>query len=139
MATPFVDTYKRFLNSINDDMFTLMEEIYVEEKLFYYMERAIVKCKKIKKLMNYDSILKQFNETLSIEEINTLVLGMEIEYLNEKVQKQELLRQAIGNRDFNIGSNHLTLKAMKDLKDSKELELHNALISYTYNDFEGYE
>lgn len=140
MPTNFEEIYKRFLNSIDDDMFSLMEEVYVKEKLFFYMERAIaLKCKDIDNVLNYDIDLQQFNTKLSIEEINLIVLGMEIEYLNEQVQKQELMRQAIGNRDFTLGSNHLTLKAIKELKESKELELRNALISYTYNNFEGFE
>lgn len=140
MATPFQDVYDKFLNLIEDYELTLFPDEDLAFLLSNYLSRAISldfkQC--TKDLSDYDEDLKQFNVDLTGEEQWIIANGMVLSWLEPKIKRERLLRDAISDRDYKESSHANQLKELMNLESATREKLHSYIVSYTHNDFDGF-
>jgi len=133
MATTFQDIYNKFLFQVRDLEFDLLEDAELEQLLYNYLENATVEFKQCRKDLNdFDKTLEQFNVNLSIEEIYIVSLGMVLHWLRPKINREELLKQSIGDRDYKLASNWQTLGKLMDREIMIQNNLKNYISKYQY-------
>lgn len=139
MATPFQDIYDKFLSLIDDYTLALITDEELEDLLSNYLSRAISldfkQCRK--DLNNIDKTIKQFNDELSLEEQWIIANGMVLSWLEPKLKRERLLRDAITDRDYKETSHANQLKELMNLEEITKRKLKEYIISYTHNDFDG--
>ena len=137
MSVPFSRIYDKFFYSINDYELLSLAEDETEDILFNYLENSIVEFKKCKKLNNHiDKEMQQFTVDLTLEEIYILSLGMVLSWLSPQINRLNLLRQSLGDRDFKLSSNWHTLNSLRELEYKTRNDLERKITSYTYNNLE---
>jgi len=140
MTTPFQSIYDKFLNLIEDYELALFTDEELSDLLSSYLNRAISldfkQC--IKDLSDYDYVLNQFNVELSDEEQWIIATGMTISWLEPKIKRERLLRDAISDRDYKESSHANQLRELLNLEESTRSKLDGYIISYTHNDFDGF-
>ena len=135
MATPYTDIYTLFLQKIKSyDLANLSSED-LQSLLGGYLHSAIprfqFRC--INDLTDRDDELSQFNVTLGDDEKEILSFYMLIEYLLEKIDTDELLRQGFTNREWNQTSQANHLSGLLDLRTTFKKEVDHLVIEYSYN------
>lgn len=133
--TPYDEVYKYFLRK--PDAYELKEilEENVElgkEYLNEFLESAIPKftyC--TKDLYDKDDILKQFNHQLSGLELEILATLMVVEYLTPILLDENLLKERLGSRDYQIFS---PANLVKEVRETRKLYMDeaNSLMSQYY-------
>lgn len=140
MATPFQDVYDKFLSLIEDYELALFNDIELNFLLSNYLSRAVSldfkQC--TKDLNDYDKNLKQFNVDLTYEEQWIIANGMVLSWLEPKIKRERLLRDAISDRDYKESSHANQLKELLNLESVTRNKLRSYIISYTHNDFDGF-
>lgn len=140
MNTPFQNIYDKFLSLIEDYSMALMPNEDLEYLLHMYLDRAISldfkQCRK--DLSNYDVNLKTFNVKLNSEEEWIIANGMVLSWLETKVKRERLLKEAISDRDYKESSHANQLKELMNLEHKTENRLKQYIIAYTENDFVGF-
>ena len=126
MTTEFNKIYNCFYSKITDDMYMELDkeqtEALLEELLFNalpWFEFPRVN------LQSYDITKKQFNVTLSNEEIHIIATYMVISWIDQQLATIELIRMKYSGSDFKFTSqaNHLArLLTMK--KDYERIGFH---------------
>lgn len=139
MATPFQNIYDKFLNLIEDYELAIIPDDELDYLLFSYLDRAVSldfkQCRK--DLTNYNKELKQFNEDLTGEEQWIIAYGMVLSWLESKIKRERLLRDAISDRDYEESSHANQLKELLNLEESTRKKLTEYILNYTFNDFDG--
>lgn len=139
MATPFQDIYDKFLSLIEDYELTLFTDVELAYLLSNYLSRAVSldfkQC--IKDLTDFDKDLEQFNILLTGEEQWIIANGMVLSWLEPKIKRERLLRDAISDRDYKESSHANQLKELLNLETTTRDKLQGYIISYTHNDFDG--
>ena len=139
MATPFQDIYDKFLNLIDDYELALFKENDLKFLLQNYLSRSVSldfkQC--TKDLTDCDYNLEQFNVDLSGEEQWIIATGMVMSWLEPKIKRERLLRDAISDRDYKESSHANQLKELLNLESATRNKLQSYIISYTHNDFDG--
>lgn len=140
MTTPFQDVYDKFLSLIDDYELALFNDEDLDFLLINYLSRAVSldfkQC--TKDLNDYDKELKQFNVDLTGEEQWIIANGMVLSWLEPKIKRERLLRDAISDRDYKESSHANQLKELMNLESATRLKLHSYIVSYTHNDFDGF-
>lgn len=139
MATPFQNIYDKFLSLIEDYELAIIPDDELDYLLFSYLDRAVSldfkQCRK--DLTNYNKELKQFNEDLTGEEQWIIAYGMVLSWLESKIKRERLLRDAISDRDYEESSHANQLKELLNLEESTRKKLTEYILNYTFNDFDG--
>lgn len=139
MATPFQGIYDKFLSLIDDYELALFNDDELDFLLVNYLSRAVSldfkQC--TKDLTDFDKDLKQFNEVLTNEEQWIIANGMVLSWLEPKIKRERLLRDAISDRDYKESSHANQLKELSNLESATRDKLRSYIISYTHNDFDG--
>lgn len=139
MATPFQDIYDKFLNLIEDYELALFTDVELDFLLSNYLSRAVSldfkQC--TKDLTDYNKETKQFNVDLTGEEQWIIANGMVLSWLEPKIKRERLLRDAISDRDYRESSHANQLKELLNLESTTRDKLKSYIISYTHNDFDG--
>ena len=139
MATPFQGIYDKFLSLIDDYELALFNDDELDFLLVNYLSRAVSldfkQC--TKDLTDFDKELKQFNEVLTSEEQWIIANGMVLSWLEPKIKRERLLRDAISDRDYKESSHANQLKELLNLESATRDKLKGYIISYTHNDFDG--
>lgn len=140
MTTPFKSIYDKFLSLIEDNDLALFDDEDLSRILAGYLSRAISldfkQC--VKDLSDYDEGSEKFNIVLTGEEQWIIATGMTISWLEPKIKRERLLRDAISDRDYRESSHANQLKELLNLEKSTRGKLHEYIISYTHNDFDGF-
>jgi len=133
MATEFKKVYDKFLFQVRDLEFDLFDDAELEQILYNYLENATVEFKQCRNDLNdFDSELGQFNKDLTVEEIYIISLGMVLHWLRPKINREELLKQSIGDRDYKLASNWQTLGKLMDRELMIQSNLRNYISKYQY-------
>lgn len=139
MATPFQNIYDKFLSLIEDYELAIIPDDELDYLLFSYLDRAVSldfkQCRK--DLTNYNKELKQFNEDLTGEEQWIIAYGMVLSWLESKIKRERLLRDAISDRDYEESSHANQLKELLNLEESTRKKLTEYILNYTFNNFDG--
>lgn len=139
MATPFQNIYDKFLSLIEDYELAIIPDDELDYLLFSYLDRAVSldfkQCRK--DLTNYNKELRQFNEDLTGEEQWIIAYGMVLSWLESKIKRERLLRDAISDRDYEESSHANQLKELLNLEESTRKKLTEYILNYTFNDFDG--
>lgn len=109
-----------------------MENEEIENNLETYLKPSIVKFRYCDKLGDRDEELKQFNQDLTDEEQEILAVLMCVEYLTPKLLTDNLLKQSLGAKDYNLYSQANQMKEIRTLRDTLKREADNLMILYTY-------
>ena len=75
MPTPYYIIDNSFLNKITDDYLLTMRDEYLQELIDGFRISSSVKFKQCSKLLDRDDNLKQYNQTLTDEEVEILEIG----------------------------------------------------------------
>lgn len=133
MATSYDNIYARFLPKITDYNFAKMTEAEIEENLETYLKSSIIKFRYCSKLGSRDETTKQFNDSLTDEEQEILAILMCIEYLTPKLLTDDLLKQTLSSKDYNLYSQANHINQIRSLKADFQKEVNSLMILYTFN------
>ena len=140
MATPFQDIYDKFLSLIDDYELAIISDEELDYLLSNYLDRAVSldfkQC--TKDLANYDKELKQFNEDLTSEEQWIIAYGMVLSWIEPKIKRERLMRDAISDRDYQESSHANQLKELLNLEKLTREKLKEYIFNYTLNNFDGF-
>lgn len=139
MSTPFKDIYDKFLSSIDDYELAFFHDDDLSHLLQQYLSKAIYldfkQC--TKDLSEFDAEAELFKVELSIEEQWIIATGMTLSWLEPKIKRERLLRDAISDRDYRESSHALQLRELMNLESTIRDKLHRYIVSYTHNNFDG--
>ncbi len=134
MATSFSEIYNSFLDKITDtDLLTLSDS---NRELFLngLMESASGKFQGIclVDLTDKDEVVKQFNNTLSDEEIDIISTGMIVEWLKPKYFFNDNLKNSLNTKDYNTFSTANLLKEIRETYLNTKKEFTSMINKYSY-------
>ena len=130
--TPFSKVYNRFLTKISDPILLDMFEDDMKDMMKDYLIAAIVKfpqCKK-GKTANFDQ--DQFDESLSMEEIEIYASYMVSEWVKPLINNIQSLKPLMVTRDYQSYSQANHLDKMINLKNDSEADANRMMVRYTY-------
>lgn len=134
MATPFNTVFQRFLNKITDSDLASLPQTNIESIMSEYLQSSIVRFRKCKKdIKNFDLVAQQFNVDLSMEEIEILSLWMKFEWLDQQINRIELLRQSLSSKDYAMYSQANHLQALIGLRSITSNDVHSLMSYYSYD------
>lgn len=142
MSTPFSDIYVKFNVLMEDvNLLSLLDQDDYEELLELFMSKAksvyFKNCKK--DLTDVNNTTKVFNEDLDEQEQWIIAESMRYIWLERKVYNESKLRDRIGVRDYQLHSPANLLDKLISLKKEAKKSLDEILISYSYDEFEGFD
>jgi hypothetical protein len=132
MATLYTAVNQAFLSKITDSWLGGLKDAELGEQCTVYRNTAVAKFSKCRKDLTLQNATG-FIEDLSGEEIEILASFMVLEWLTPQVYSVELIRQALGNREFQLSSQANHLKELKSLRKDTQIEVSKLLVDYTYN------
>jgi hypothetical protein len=140
MATPFDSIFQRFLNKVTDSQLASLPTENLESIMTEFLQSAIVRFRKCKQdLKNFDLNTQQFNADLTLEEIEILSLWMVYEWLNQQINRIELLKQSLSSKDYAMYSQANHLQALTSLRQITQNDVYTLMKYYSYdnNDLTG--
>ncbi|EML6324833.1 MULTISPECIES: hypothetical protein [Bacillus cereus group] len=135
MATPFSEIYKLFLGKIDSYDFAKLTKEELEEDLKDYLDLAIsnfIVCTKDLEDMTDEG----FNEKLTMKEKDILATLMVLEFLKPKMATDELIIQALTDKDIRMTSQANHLKLVMELSKQIERRVQTAMNSYAIRNTE---
>ncbi len=141
MPTPFSSIYTKanilfedaqLLTSLTDEEYSQLLELFLSKAKSLYFKN----CKK--DLTDIDGTLKQFNEDLNNEEEWVLAEGIKLVWLERKLNKEEMLRDKIGNKDYTNHSPGNLIQKLTDLVKESRQTLKDYTIEYSFDGFTGF-
>ena len=133
MSTLYNIIDNSFLNKITDDYLLGLYDGDLQDLIDGYRKSAIPKFKQCKKLQDRDEELKQFNLTLTDEEVEILANLMVLEWLKPQINSIEVLKQTMSTKDYKTFSNANLLNSLIGLRKETLAEIDSLIISYTYS------
>lgn len=134
MGTSFQTIFQRFLNKITDSNLASLLPDTLESIMTEYLQSAIVRFRKCKKnLQDFDLDLQQFNVDLSLEEIEILANWMRFEWLDQQINRIELLKQSLSSKDYAQYSQANHLNSLMNLREVTESGVYKLMNYYSYD------
>jgi hypothetical protein len=138
--TPFTDVFQRFLNKVTDSNLASLLPDTLESIMTEYLRSAIVRFRKCKQnLQDFDVDLQQFNIDLTIEEIEILANWMRLEWIDQQINRIELVKQSLSSKDYAMYSQANHLQSLLSLRDVTSKDNYTLMKYYSYdnNDLSG--
>lgn len=133
MATSFTNVYAIFLGKVRDYSFLKLTQEEAEEDFQQWLISSTTRFKRCKSdLKNHDKEVKQFNNTLSDDEIEILAVLMVTEYLSSILVTSELLKPVMTDADFKIYSQANHIKEISNLRKDLRREASQLMTDYSY-------
>jgi hypothetical protein len=134
MSTPFNVVFQRFLNKVTDSNLASLPTENLESIMTEFLQSSIVRFRKCKKdIKNLDLVMQQFNVDLSFDEIEILANWMKFEWLDQQVNRIELLRQSLSSKDFAMYSQANHLQALITLRKTTDADVRLLMKYYSYD------
>ena len=134
MTTNFSEIYDLFLSQIDDYEMADVSDIELEDVLLKHIQNAIPTLQDSTVDLNViDFQNKNFGTTLSFVEKSLFAKAMKLEWVREKRYSSELMRKAIGDRDFKAVQGVTYLKEIGALERQLEEEIRKELIESSYH------
>jgi hypothetical protein len=139
LATPFEVIYKKFLGQIDDYELAIPSEEELNQILFAFLDEArslyFPQCKKNLDNFTENNGIGEFTDDLTSQEQFILALGMKKAWLSPKVLSADLMKRAIGDRDFKAVQGNRYISDLSKLDDKIEDEIRRYSVEYTYKGF----
>ena len=133
MATKFSEIYPLFLSSIDDYTLAELEDDELEELLEGYLMNGLVHLSEsISDLEDYDIEAKRFNADLYHTEKVAIAKAMKLEWLNERIYAEDLMRRAIGDRDYKAVQGTDYIRRLGAQARTLRDEIERDLINHSY-------
>jgi len=137
MPTPYSTIYNKFLSRISDyQLLNLLKTDVTsgEDTMKNNLDSAIVRFSKCKTdLTDIDDVKFQFNQSLTLYEIDILAMGMILDWIEPQVNNILLLTQVLNNGDFKTYSSANLLDKLLNLQEKTQLKLDRLIVDYTYD------
>ena len=133
MSTPYAVVDNSFLNKITDDLLLTMTDEYLEKTIDSFRVSASIKFKQCPSLLNRDDVLRQYNSTLTDEEVEILSNLMVLEWLKQRINSIELLKQNMSLKDYHMYSQANHLDTLLKLRKDTSSDIDRLIVSYTYS------
>lgn len=134
MSTPYSVIDSSFLNKITDDLLLTIDEEDLEQIIDMFRISASIKFKQCSKLTDRDEENRKYNSTLTDEEIEILANLMVLEWLKQRINSIEVLKQTMSTRDYNFYSQANHIESLLKLRKDINLEVDRLIVSYTYSE-----
>ena len=131
MSTPYAVVDNSFLNKITDDLLLTMTDEYLEKTIDSFRVSASIKFKQCPSLLNRDDVLRQYNSTLTDEEVEILSNLMVLEWLKQRINSIELLKQNMSLKDYHMYSQANHLDTLLKLRKDTNSDIDRLIVSYT--------
>ena len=132
MNTSFEEIYPLFFAQIDDYTFAQADEDAVLSELEKYLSNSYLTFYSIMQDLDIDLVNKQFSRQLVMIEKLMIAKAMAAEWLLKKLNSEELMVKAIGDRDYNAVQGFGYLKQLRAEYDAKIKDLDRSKIDYTY-------
>ena len=132
MNTSFEEIYPLFFAQIDDYTFAQAEEESVLNELEKYLSNSYLSIYSIMQDLEIDFENKVFSRELVMIEKLIIAKAMAAEWLLKKLNSEELMVKAIGDRDYNAVQGYGYLKQLRVEYDAKIKDLDRSKIDYTY-------
>lgn len=138
--TYFEEVYKAFLNTVDSYDFSAMDDDELSEVLYGYLDAGrVVFSTYITKDFYDDNVEEQrFNIKLSRVEINLLAKAMKLEWIREHRNSEELMRKAIGDRDYSATQGYQYLESLGKMESQLSREIESTINKIEYSDSDRY-
>lgn len=133
MSTPYAVVDNSFLNKITDDLLLTMPDEYLEKTIDSFRVSASIKFKQCPSLLNRDDVLRKYNATLTDEEVEILSNLMVLEWLKQRINSIELLKQNMSLKDYHMYSQANHLDTLLKLRKDTSSDIDKLIVSYTYS------
>ena len=134
MATPYSVFDNRFLNKITDDLLLTMTDENLEKTIDMYRNSASIRFKQCDKFSSLNDELKQYDSTFTDEEIEIVANLMVLEWLKQRVNSIELLKQSMSTKDYSMYSQANHLEVLIKLRKDTLADVDRLIVSYTYSE-----
>ena len=129
--TSYETVYTRFLNSITDFNLGELDDYTLAEMLKSWLHTAIAKTRTSSDL-SYDDANKTFKNELSNLDIELLVIGMRLAWLDQTLNSTELTLQFLGGKEEKMFSQANHIAELRNLRADTLREMQQL---YTYNTY----
>jgi hypothetical protein len=132
--TSFETVFQRFLNKVTDsDLASLLPDT-IDSIMISFLQSAIVRFRKCKQnLEDNDLVLMQFNVDLSLTEIEILANWMKLEWVDQQVNRIELLRPTLSSKDYAMYSQANHINSLISLRDFTLKDVQTLMKYYSYD------
>jgi hypothetical protein len=134
MSTSFDVIFKRFWNKVTDTDLGTLPTQNLESILIEFLQSAIVRFQKCNQDINtYDTVAQTFNVNLTQVEIEILAEWMKYEWVDQQIEREELVEQSMSPKDYAMYSQANHLDKMILLKQNLYNEINQMITDYSYS------
>lgn len=138
MATPYQDIFKKFLGSIDDDLYVELTDDEIDEDLIVIMDIGLMLFKTTEVNLNdRDDVAKQFNVDVPIRLQKLIAVAMKYEWCGRQIYKIDLVKQKMLQADFEMTSQASHLSSLIKMQRRAEREFYNKTRNKSYSTPEG--
>ena len=132
MATPYSDIFKRFLNKIDDDLYSALTQTEGEYDMSGLMNASILLIKFPRQDLARDNTLKEFSEDL-VDTLQELIsVAMKYEWSGRQIYRIENTKQKFTQSDFKLTSQQAHLDRLIVLHNHSANELKIKVMNRSY-------
>lgn len=124
--------YERLLNKITDYNFIKYSKEELEKELNIKLQSACARFHNCSKLVNRNNEEQIFLDDLSDLEIEILTCLLLLEWISPMINNVQILKQALGSKDFQIYSQASHLKELRMLQSSINKDVQYLMTKYSY-------
>lgn len=139
--TYYEEVYEAFLNSVDSYELAQMDDDELKERLYGYLDagRVVFETYISKDFYDDDPQKERFNFKMKRFEIALLAKAMKLEWVREQKHSEELMRKAIGDRDYTSDKGYQYLDRLQAMEKqlSREISLTINRIEYAHSDLYG--
>ena len=138
--TYFEEVYFLFLSEVDSYEFAKMENDELENVLHdYLMQSMLIFSNYVAKdFSDFNDEEKHFNFKMTIFEKNILAKSMKLHWIEIHKSSEELMRKAIGDRDYTAVQGYKYLDSLLDIEKNLRKELHNDINRLEYGNVDLY-
>lgn len=134
--TYYEEVYKVFLNSIDSYELAQMDKEELENRLYGYLDSGRIMFATYISQDFYDDTPeeKRFNFKLKGFEITLLAKAMKLEWVRELEHSEDLMRKAIGDRDYSAVQGYQYLDRLQAMDKKLFNEINSSINNIEYSD-----
>lgn len=139
--TYYEEVYKAFLNSVDSYELAQMDDDELKERLYGYLDagRVVFETYISEDFYDDDPQKQRFNFKMKRFEITLLAKAMKLEWVREQKHSEELMRKAIGDRDYTSDKGYQYLDRLQTMEKQLSREISSTIsrIEYANDDLYG--